>query len=316
MPIYIWLRIIQIIKQVVYKMDNKTKRLTKQKEETKLAKTIKDLCYEFVGAFLFAVGIYTFARAAQYATSGVSGVALIVNHVLPAIPVGTLTFIINIPIILLCYKIVGRKFMLRSLRTMLIVVFFTDVVVPLIPEYTGNKILACIFAGVFAGLGLATVYMRGTSTGGTDFIVMSIKKLHPHMSIGQLILLTDCIVILLGGVVFGNIDAVLYGIITSFVSTTVIDKMIFGAGGGKLTIIISKKGKEIAQKINSVADRGVTRVNAVGTYSGSEMDMLFCVASKSQVFKIRNIAHEIDENAFITITEASEIFGEGFTPHI
>ncbi len=279
-------------------------------------KLFLDICFDFAGAFLYAVGIYTFARAAQYATGGVSGIALTINHLLPLLPIGTLTLLINVPVIIICVKIVGKRFIFSSFRTMAIVAFCTDVVAPFIPEYSGDKILASVFSGVLIGLGLSIIYMRGTSSGGTDFIVMSIKKLHPHISLGQLILATDCIIILLGGFVFGNIDAVLYGIITTFMSSIIIDKMIYGAGGGKLVIIISQHGEKIAKLINENVKRGATLVNAVGAHTGKEKHMILCVVQKHQVFKVRNLAHEIDEKAFITISEAGEIFGEGFAPHI
>ncbi len=273
-------------------------------------KLLIDLFYDSVGSFLFAVGIYTFARAAQYATGGVSGIALIINFLVPTLPIGALTLILNIPIIIFSYKIVGKSFMLNSLRTMAILAFFTDIIVPLIPDYTGDKILASLFSGVFIGMGLAILYIRNTSTGGSDFIVMSLKKIFPHISFGQIVL------ILAGGFIFGNVNSVLYGIITTYACTTVIDKIMYGTGGGKLAVIITTKGYEIANEINSVLDRGVTLINAIGTYSGKERHMLICVASKAQVFKVRNIAYNIDETAFVTITEASDIYGEGFTPHI
>ncbi len=290
--------------------------LKQGKNNSKYKEQLTTLMFEIVGGFCYAVGLYTFARAAQFAPGGVSGLSLVLNHVFPVLPIGTLTLILNIPIVLISYKVIGRRFLLRSLITMGIVAFFTDIVAPFIPVYTGEKILAAIFSGVFVGIGLALIYMRGTSTGGTDFIIMSIKKVRPHLSFGQVILITDCIVILIAGLVFGNVDAVLYGVITTFASSTIIDKMMYRTGSGKLAIIITNDGFETARRISRVADRGATLVKVVGTYSGKERHMLLCVAAKSQIFKVRNIAHEVDPNSFVTITEASEVFGEGFTPHV
>lgn len=164
-----------------------------------------------------------------FCARGVSGLALICNY-LWDLPIGTMTLIINIPIIIISYKVVGRKFLLKSFKTMVISTLFLDLVFPLTPLYTGNSFLAAIFSGVFMGAGLALIYMRGSSTGGTDFLIVTIKKLKPHFSMGQVTLMTDLVVIVLGGFVFGNIDAVLYGVISTYAASVIIDKIIYGAG--------------------------------------------------------------------------------------
>ncbi len=275
-----------------------------------------NLAFDMAGGFFYAIGIYTFAKAAQFAMGGVGGITLILNHLFPILPIGTTALVLNLPIIALCYRIVGRKFMLRSFISMAITTFFTDIVAPLIPEYTGDKLLASIFGGVFLGIGLALIYARDSSTGGSDFVIMSVKKLQPHMSLGQIILISDCVVISLGGLAFGNIDSVLYGAIASFASTVVIDKIMYGTGGGKMVIVITQKGFELAKNIDDEIERGSTIVKSIGGYTKEEKHMVICVASRHQVFKVRNIAHKIDPLSFVTITDATEIFGEGFTPHI
>ena len=135
-----------------------------------------DTVYDVVGSILFAIGVYTFAKSADFAPGGVSGLALICNY-LWDLPIGTMTLIINIPIIIISYKVVGRKFLLKSFKTMVISTLFLDLVFPLTPLYTGNSFLAAIFSGVFMGAGLALIYMRGSSTGGTDFLIVTIKSL-------------------------------------------------------------------------------------------------------------------------------------------
>ena len=156
-----------------------------------------DTVYDVVGSILFAIGVYTFAKSADFAPGGVSGLALICNY-LWDLPIGTMTLIINIPIIIISYKVVGRKFLLKSFKTMVISTLFLDLVFPLTPLYTGNSFLAAIFSGVFMGAGLALIYMRGSSTGGTDFLVLSLKKLHPHISTGTISIVSDAVIISLG----------------------------------------------------------------------------------------------------------------------
>lgn len=125
-------------------------------------------------------------------------------------------------------------------------------------------------------------------------------------------MIIDLIIILMGWPVFGNIDSVLYGIVATGVTSIVIDKIMYGVGAGKLIIIISDHGQEVADKIANAIDRGSTLIRAIGTYTGSERQVLLCACNKSQAFKVRSAAHEVDENAFVMITETSEVYGEGF----
>lgn len=270
-----------------------------------------DTFYDVIGSIFYALGIYTFALNASFAPGGVSGLSLIVNHLF-GFPVGITSLALNIPIVIVSYKVLGKFFLFKSLKTMVINTFFIDIVFPHLPVYTGNPFIASIFTGVSVGAGLALIYMRGSSTGGVDFLTLSIKKKFPHFTMGQLTLVVDGVVICLGGIVYGNVDALLYGIIATFASTQIMDSIMYGAGSGKLVIIISDYGMEIAKAIDKAVDRGSTLINAVGTYSGEKRDMLLCACSKNEVFKVRAAAHSVDDKALVVITESNEVFGEGF----
>lgn len=273
---------------------------------------ILDLVCDLVGGCFYAVGIYTFAKTANFAPGGLSGLALIINY-LWNLPIGITTLILNIPFILFSYKVVGKKFLLKSLKTMVFCTIFVDLVFPHFSPYSGNPLLAALFSGVFLGAGLALIYMRGSSSGGTDFLTMSIKTLFPHLSIGLVTMSIDLIVILLGWPVFGNIDAVLYGLIATFVTSTVIDKIMYGIGAGKLMIIITTKSREVAATIDEICARGSTAIRGTGTYTNTERQVLLCACSKSEVYKLHSAVYHTDPEAFIMITETSEVFGEGFT---
>ncbi|MEF9970089.1 MAG: YitT family protein [Ruthenibacterium sp.] len=277
----------------------------------KLEKLALDLLYDISGSILFALGIYTFAKSAAFAPGGVSGLALVINYI-SGLPIGVMSLLLNVPIILISYKVVGKAFLFKSLRTMIISTFFMDVVFPHIPLYTGDRFLAALFTGLFVGAGLAIIYVRGSSTGGADFLIIALNKLFPHLSVGTITLFTDGVVILLGGLVFGDIDAMLYGAVSTVVSSIVMDKIMYGNDGGKMMIIISNYATDIAKQIDALAERGSTLVHAVGTYSGEERLMLYCVCSKRQAFRIKNAAHDIDPLAFMILTDATEVYGEGF----
>lgn len=286
-------------------------RKMKTHEETKKRRVMTDLLYNISGSVLYAAGIYTFAGNAGFAPGGVSGLALIMDH-LWGIPVGTMTLLLNIPLVVISYRAVGRRLLVKSAVTMVISSLFLDLVFPLFPMYSGDCLIASVCSGAFLGAGMALFYLRGSSSGGIDFLTFTIKKKKPHMTIGVITMLIDLVVILLGWPVFGDVDAVLYGVLATFVSTVVIDKILYGAGAGTLAVIITKKGKETAERISEKAGRGVTSLRAVGAYTRSEKEMLLCACSKAEAYLVKSAVQDVDENAFFMFVETSEVFGEGF----
>ena len=274
----------------------------------------KDVLHDVVGSILYAAGIYTFAATADFAPGGITGVAMIVNHFFPFLRIGLLSIIINVPVAIICYRLLGRVFFFKSVKSMLISAFFMDIVFPLIPQYNGaeNPLLAALFAGALSGIGLALIYMPGSSTGGTDFVIMSIRKLKPHLSIGTISLAVDGIVILAGGFVFGNINAVLYGVLMTIVSTTLIDKVMYGTGTRRMLLVISDKAQGIANAIMDETERGATLADVRGAYTGKPHQMMMCVCSKVEVFQARKIITRIDPGAITMLTTVDEAYGEGF----
>lgn len=270
-----------------------------------------DLLCDIVGSILYSIGIYTFAKNADFAPGGISGLALIINH-LWDLPIGIMTLVLNIPFVLFSYKVLGRSFLLKTAKTMVICTFFLDVVFPHIPVYSGNPLLSAIYSGAFWGAGLAVIYMRGSSSGGTDFLTLSIKTLHPHLSIGLVTMVIDLFVIALGWPVFGNVDSVLYGLAATFITSITIDKLMYGMGAGKMVIIVTNHGDSVAAHISKVCGRGSTAIRAQGSYTKEDKDVLLCACSRSEAYKVRSAAHEIEPESFVMIMETSEVFGEGF----
>lgn len=270
-----------------------------------------DILYDISGSILYAAGIYTFAGNAGFAPGGVSGLALIMDH-LWGFPVGTMTLLLNIPLVIISYRAVGRQLLIKSAVTMVISSLFLDVIFPMFPVYSGDRLIASVCSGAFLGAGMALFYLCGSSSGGIDFLALTIKKKRPHMTIGVITMLIDLVVILLGWPVFGDVDAVLYGVLATFVSTVVIDKILYGAGAGTLAIIITEKGKETAERISERAGRGVTSLRAVGAYTRTDREVLLCACSKAEAYLVKSAVQEADDKAFFMFTETSEVFGEGF----
>lgn len=278
---------------------------------SKVKEILLDLLFDIIGGILYAAGIYSFASKAEFAPGGISGLAIIVNH-FTNLPIGICTLVLNIPIVILCIKMLGKAFFFKSIKTMIISTIIIDGVFPLLPVYTGEPIMAALFAGALSGAGLALVYWRGSSTGGTDFLIMSLRKKFPHLSIGTISICIDGMVILLGGLVFGRIDAVLQGIIMTVVSTTVIDKITAGFMTGQVTFIVTNRAAEISDDIMHRIGRGVTSIKATGMFSGTDRNILMCACSRAEACHIRGIAYSIDKSALVLLCPYDTAYGLGF----
>lgn len=273
---------------------------------------VKEILVDSVGSILYAIGIYYFAKNANFAPGGISGVAIILNYFFNRLPIGTISFVLNIPILIGSYKYLGGSYLIRTTRTLVIGAFFMDVVLPNFGTYNGMPLLAAVYAGAFAGAGLALIYNNGTCTGGTDLVIMSARKVKPHLSIGQITVMIDGMIIFAGWLVFKNIDAVLFGFLFTIVETLVIDKLMYGFNSGKMTMIISDHSIEIANKIAEKIDRSSTRLMAKGSYTGADKEVLLCATKRTEQAQLNHLVKEVDPNAFVIIMDYNEVLGYGF----
>ena len=270
------------------------------------------LAYDVLGGTLYSLGYYTFATNGGFATGGVSGLALMINY-FTHLPMGALTVAMNLPIVLLTFRSLGKKFLLRSLRSLLIITLIMDGIMPHFPVYSGDLLLACLFTGLLVGAGMGLIYTQGSSTGGSDFVVMAVRKARPYLSLGQITAVMDVVVILAGWPVYGSPDAVLYGLVFTFVSTFAMDYVVNGAAGGKMALVVTRSGAATAKAISDEVGRGATLMPGKGSYTGRDMDVLLCACGKMEIARVRRIAHQMDPHAMVMICDAAEVVGEGFT---
>ncbi|MGL6201344.1 MAG: YitT family protein [Lachnospiraceae bacterium] len=274
-----------------------------------------DILVDIFGGILMAVGIYNFAVAAEFPLTGFSGLSIIIYH-LTGLPIGLTTAVLNIPVAIICFKMLGRKFLFRSLKSIIITSLIMDVIAPLFPIYEGDRMLAAICAGILPGLGLALIYMRNSSTGGTDFIMMSIKALHPHLTLGKISFGLELIIIIIGAAtVFRDTDGIIYALITSYLSSLVVDKTMYGVDRGKLALVVTKHGQAVADRIDNEISRGTTIIKSVGSFSHEEKEIVMCACNNKQMYGLRKLIKEVDEKAFLVIMESNEVVGEGFKKH-
>ncbi|MDO5520626.1 MAG: YitT family protein [bacterium] len=274
-------------------------------------KWIVDVVVELVGSILIALALYNFALMAKFPMTGFSGISFILYRLFK-VPIGLSTILLNVPVAFLCYKLLGRGFFFRSIRCMVLSSLIIDHVAPLLPVYRGDRLLAAICTGVIGGLGYAIIYMRNSSTGGTDFIIMSVKALRPHLSLGKIAFLSDIGIILVGGIIFKDIDGIVYGMIINYIFAIMVDKVMYGMNSGKVALIVTEHGHGIADVIDQTCGRGSTIINAHGGYKKKEKDVVMCACSTKQMYQVEQGVKQIDPEAFIIIMESNEVLGEGF----
>lgn len=273
----------------------------------------KDCLFFVLGSIIYAISVKSFAAPNQIAPGGVTGLATILNHMFQT-PIGLVAFLINIPIFIWAVMEIGYKLVIKTIFATFMTSFAIDIISLFIPAYYGSQMLAAIFGGVLEGIGLSLVFMRGGTTGGTDMVARLLGRHFRHVSMGKLMLSVDFIVIVFSAVAYKSLESALYALVSIFVSTHVIDAVLYGTdiGSGKVLFIISERNDEIAQRILIDLERGVTALKSRGVYSGRETEVLLCAVRRYELYKVMDIVHQLDRNAFIIVGEAGQISGEGF----
>lgn len=272
----------------------------------------KDLIYDLAGAFLQALGVWCFIEPCMIAPGGVSGMALLVNY-LTAVPVGTMVLVLNIPLLISSYVCLNRRMTWKTIQTVLIMSLILDgVVTPLFPQYVGDKLLSSVFGGILVGMGMAMIFMRDSTTGGGDILAKLLQKRFPYMHTGYALMMTDAVVIAASVLVFGKLEAALYGLISMVATTQTIDAILYGMNKGAMVMIYSEKNREIAEEIMQRLNRGTTLFKSVGGFSKQERETLLCVIDRKQFYLVKEIAYAHDPRAFVVVSETKETYGEGF----
>lgn len=265
-----------------------------------------------VGILIYDIGTHAFVEPAQVAPGGAIGVALLVNH-LTNLPIGMMTMATNIPLLILAWFYLSRRFAVTTAVTTALSSLVLDVLVaPLCPVYTGDRFLCSLYGGVVIGVGMALIFLAGTTTGGSDILGYLLQKKRPQMSIGRALLLVDGIVLVVSIFVFGNIDAALFGLVTLFAQTKVIDGIIYGGEVSTMATVVTKNPEAIAERVIVDLDRSATLLKAQGAYSKEDTTLLLCTVRKSQFPRLKRIIYEVDPDAFMMATETSEVLGFGF----
>ncbi len=276
----------------------------------KIKNWIIDIIGTILGSSIMAFGIASFLLPNQLSSGGFAGIATITYYLLK-IPVGVMTFILNIPLFLFAGYRLGKEFFVKAIVGTISLSVFIDIF-DKCPSITNDRFLACIYGGVLIGLGTAIILKVNSSTGGTELIGNIIKTYNPHISMSRNLMIIDMVIIVLNILFFREIEIGLYSVIAIYLYGKMIDIIFEGVYYTKLLFIISDKNQEISDRIGQEVKRGVTGLYGKGMYSNKDKLILICAASRSDISKIKNIAKDIDERCFIVVANAREVLGEGF----
>ena len=277
-----------------------------------IKKTAVNCFYVLAGSALFSLSVNMFSVPNGIVQGGLAGISIMINRIFPFIPVGLSVFTLNIPLFIIGYLRLGKGLVLRSIAATIVFTSFIDIGELFIPPYTGDIFLACVFCGVFAGIGLAFILLAGATTGGTEIIAVLIKQQRGDFSVGKLMMFVDLVVLTASYFVFRSLESTMYAVVTLFVTSKLIDLVLVGTGTGKAFIIISKNADFITQKILSEISRGVTVIPAKGGYTNENKQIIFCIVRSSQVSAVKRLVSENDKSAFSFVADIGEVMGQGF----
>lgn len=277
----------------------------------KRARLATDIIIVIIGTALTALGIHTFISSNAIGMGGVTGIAIVLSY-LTKIPIGIFTLVMNVPMLFVGFRKLGKEYILKTAVSVVTFTVVMDYLMVFVPIYTNDKLMASIFGGVIMGIGYGLIYWRGAASGGMDIAVKLVAKRYPYFSMGNILTVTDIVVIAMAVLVYKNIDTAMYAIIVSFVYTRAVNTILYGRNPGKLVLIVSKEKEAIRAQVLESMNRGLTLLQGKGAYTGNPEEVIMCAVPDSEFYKLKRIVNEVDENAFLIVVNSNEIMGKGF----
>jgi len=285
-------------------------KISTAKKIIKARRIAFDIIKIIIGTIIMAVGINLFLVPNQLSSGGFSGIGTIIYYIFE-IPVGTTILILNVPLFLIAYFKIGRKFFIRAIIGTLLLSYFLNLFQGIKP-LTNDRFLAFLYGSVVVGIGTAIVLKASGSTGGTELLANIIKAYRPITKTGTLIVIFDTIIVLTNTIFFKDIEVGLYSALVIYIMGKILDIFFEGIDFAKMLIVISPKWEEISKKINKELRRGTTALYGKGMYRKEEKNILLCIMSRAEAREARMLIEKIDPSAFIIISNAREVYGEGF----
>lgn len=265
-----------------------------------------------LGSVLFGLAFDWFFDPNQVAMGGITGLAQVINALLPGIPVGVLTIVLNVPLFIAGWRYIGFHLLASSLFSMAVSSVAIDLIAVAYPFGPMDPMLATLCGGALMGLSLGMVFSQGATTGGTDIVARLLKLRFPWLPMGKLLLVPDGVVLALAAVAFGQVETALYGAVALVVMAKVMDAVLYGTDASKVAIIVSDRWREIADVLLREQDRGVTILRGQGAYTGAEKQVLMVAFPQKEIVQLKRTIRDLDSSAFLIVCNAHEVLGEGF----
>ena len=277
--------------------------------KTKFSRLAGDYIWIALGSILYSLSFDWFYVPNQIGFGGLTALGMILNHFSSAIPIGTVVLVLNIPLFLLGWKFLGGGTLVSSLFAMAATSVLVDLFAALYPF---PAMLASIFGGVSLGISLGMIFSKGATTGGTDLIARLLKLPFAWLPMGKLLLVVDLSMLLAVSITFRSLESAMYGIIALYISTMVMDGMLYGMDKSKVAYIVTARPRPMAEEIDKQLDRGTTFLHGEGSFSGEDRLVLMCAFKQRQIVPLKALVHEMDPDAFIIVCDAHEVLGQGF----
>ena len=273
--------------------------------------SLLDILKMVLGSALVAAAFQFFTFPNSIVSGGVTGIAQIV-HLLSNLPTGVLNIVLNIPLFIICWRHLGLRVLVGALAVMIMVSVFIDLFSLTGVAATDDPLLASVYGGVLNGAGYGLVYTTGVTGGGIDILAKLLRRKYPHINFGNFILGMNVIVVLTFAVLFHKYESCMYTMIEMFISSKVINLLLYGSNVSTVCYVISSVPAEISDAINREMHRGVTFLRGQGGWSGHDQPVILCVIKRPEIAQMRALVREVDEHAFFIVTEAKDVFGKNF----
>lgn len=277
-----------------------------------LARAARDYTWIFLGSILYSLSFDWFYVPNQIGFGGLTALGMILNHLSPAIPIGAVVLVLNIPIFLLGWKLLGGRTLVSSLFAMAATSALVDLIAAVYAFPPMDPMLAAVFGGVSLGAALGMIFSKGATTGGTDLIARLLKLPFAWLPVGRLLLVVDLAMLLAVSIAFRSMESAMYGGIALYISTVVMDGVLYGLDRSKVAYIVTATPRSMAGEIDRQLDRGVTFLHGEGSFSGEEKLVLMCAFKQRQIVPLKALVHALDPEAFLIVCDAHEVLGEGF----
>lgn len=280
-------------------------------ENSSVKNILIDLVYTIIGSALVGAALSMFTVPNDIAPGGVSGLATALAYITP-IRVSLWTLMLNIPLLLCAWRILGKRALIFTLISTVLLSVFIDLSAAFLPSYTNNPLLASFCGGVVTGLGIGMLFLRGISTGGTDLLALLLKRVFPNIASGTLLMVIDATVVAIAVLIFRDIEVALYSAITIFITSKLVDAMAQGVDYAKVIYVVTGMGDKLTDVLNRYTDRGSTIVPAIGGYTKDNKQIVITVTRRNVLSQTLRLIKQTDPDAFIFVMDSTEVHGEGF----